>query len=84
MNNRAIKTFEDVDTFANRMRKWAGTIERQLGRVADMASLHAEAEDIKAAYADIPAQIRELEQTKATLQASVVELKEWYELREAN
>ncbi len=86
MNNRPpkIATWEDVNTYFNRMRKWAATIDKQIGRVADMASLHAEADEVKATYADIPAQIRELEQAKATLQASVVELKESYELVEAN
>jgi len=83
MNNR-IATFEDVNTFANRMRDEWRKMQRQLNGRADVTALHAEADEIRTKYADIPAQIRELEQSRATLVASVVELRESLELIEAN
>ena len=76
-------TIADVMKRIDNMATWAQGINRQLNGV-DVATLWAEADALVTQYDAVPAEIRALEQSKATLEASVADLRESYELIEAN
>ena len=85
MNNRpAMKTFEDVNEFANKMRVAYREIAQQLNGRPDVAALHAEADALKTQYTSVPSEIRQLKKDKETLVSSTNDLRERYELIEAN
>ena len=77
-------SLEKVAARIQGMSEWAQTVERRLNGVPDAKVLWAEADALAAQYSDVPGQIRELEQGRATLAASIVSLREQLEIIEAN